>query len=206
MNIISSGFKQSLLELLENGNLNQFYIEVNRAFRFTVPEQEYWKDFARLETHILFSQMGEHIPQGLGLVAHAIKTETGINEASEILQNAAWYEGPNLGRVVRYSGKIMDGSYPLSARQHAADALKNAAAHQGPHLPDAVRYALKHGYLGSPRMCNACVRTIQYASEHSRELLQTEEVRELLEIRSGDENKDVSRNAAIAYKTIFGVL
>ena len=201
--------EQELLSHLAMGNLASYQFAITMYFRPFQRDTSPWR-LGTLDEHVLFSQEGEYLPQALGWVGYALKTvspsEIELVKAAAILQNAAWHKDAELGRIVEYAGKFLNGKYPTLAQEHAADALKNATHFPGGHIDGAINYAVNHGLTGSPRIRSACVRTISNAAEHSARSLQTEKVMEFLEKSSRDKNDFTSATAIKAYEVVFGKL
>ncbi len=205
MRIINRDGEKHLLELLAGGNVSQFYRVLNQPFRFSAREQDYWRDFARLETHIYLSEEGIYIPQAIGLVGYALRTfgsEIAIAEASRVLQKAAWHDGLHLETLVGYAEKILAGGYSLISRENAADAIKNAAYYPGNHIAPVVAIALRYGLASTPSIRSACVRAISEAANHSPDRLATDEVRQFLELKMKDSNSFNRENAQQALEKI----
>ncbi len=199
--------------LLEEGKIELFHSELNRDFRFPRNDQGPWLkiESESIPAQIYYSEKGTRLDQALELVTKTLATESGSDDgskyrivgASEILKNAAWYDGPHLAQVVIYAGIMMGRKYPLMARENAADALKNAASYPGGHVEEAVKYALR-GTGPTDRIASGCARTILYAAKHSRNLLQNEDTREFLDFVSRNKNPIISAYAAKARVGIFG--
>lgn len=226
MEILTRGLN---LEQLAWANPRQLWVEANRPFRFSNGQKAYllslveeieiqkiewqlWpKNMANLDEYRRISQKGRDIDQMLKFSNLAVALEPGttsdsrelLSTAGEVLQNLGWHNGSHLGQVVELAGKLMNEKYTLEIRHHAADAIKNAAYYKGTHIPGVIGIAKTDWPKDSIRMRSGCIRAIQLASRHSRDMVTTEEVKRYLTERCGDENPVIAEIAVRLLSEIF---
>jgi hypothetical protein len=199
------------LDLLAESRIDEYKALMAANNNWPQYQKTFYESLIDLEQQIRLSEAGKYIYQGLGLVSHVLSTENGqsdtsklrIINASRIVQNAGWWDGPHLGDVVNYAGKILKNDFPLVARQNAADAVKNALYFPGGHTESALNLVFEQ-QIGSIRKVSSLMKGFSYAVEHCPERLKTAEVEELLGRKSKSENIVIAHYAGKAYNALFG--
>lgn len=123
--------------------------------------------------------------------------------AAHILQNLARHETSPFAEITVLADKLL--SHPsLLVREPAAHAYKNMADHGGEHIPTTLEFALRDVQAPSIRFFDGQLRVILHAAKHSRNLLDTEGVKDFLRQAALHKNKTIRDRANEAYGLIWG--